>query len=168
MVSGSEVRVACPSVYFFFAHLGAALGVSGDFLPLVGDFIFAGCGLSVVLGELSPILCQSIAWFEGETKRMSEVRSNELGIGLSSSGDPEEVIQSSLLLVWLGLFMPSRRCVGWMLTLWVDSRIGFNFQNGFAFMSPIMRIRLAISYLVRYAFTRLPSLVGSGSLSIHL
>ena len=90
MVSGFEVRVACPSVYFFFAHLGAALGVSGDFLPLVGDFIFAGCGLSVVLGKLSPILGQSIAWFEGETKRMLEVRSNELGIGLSSSGDPEE------------------------------------------------------------------------------
>ena len=90
MVSGFEVRVACPSVYFFCAHLGVALGVSGDFLPLVEDFIFAGCGLSVVLGELSPILGQSIAWFEGETKRMLEVRSNELGIGLSSSGDPEE------------------------------------------------------------------------------
>ena len=73
MVSGFEVRVACPSVSFFFALLGAALGVFGDFLPLVGDFIFVGCGLSVVLGELSPILGQSIAWFEGETKRMSEV-----------------------------------------------------------------------------------------------
>ena len=56
MVNGSEVRVACPSVSFFFAHLGAALGVFGDFLPLVGDFIFAGYGLSVVIGELSPIL----------------------------------------------------------------------------------------------------------------
>ena len=73
MVSGSEVRVACPSISFFFARLGAALGVFGDFLPLVGDFIFVGCGLSVVLGKLSPILGQSIAWFEGETKRMSEV-----------------------------------------------------------------------------------------------
>ena len=61
MVSGYEVRVACPSVSFFFARLRAALGVSGDFLPLVGDFIFAGCGLSVVLGELSPILGQLIA-----------------------------------------------------------------------------------------------------------
>ena len=56
MVSDSEVRVACPSVSFFFARLGAVLGVSGDFLPLVGDFIFAGCGLSVVLRELSPML----------------------------------------------------------------------------------------------------------------
>ena len=62
-----------------------ALGVSGDFFPLVGDYIFEGCGLSVVLGELSPILGQSLAWFEGETKRMSEVRSSELDTGLSSS-----------------------------------------------------------------------------------
>ena len=90
MVNDSEVRVACPSVSFFFARLGAALGVSGDFLPLVGDFVFAGCGLSAALGELSPILSQSIAWFEGETKRMSEVRSSELETGLSSSGGPVE------------------------------------------------------------------------------
>ena len=89
MVSNSEVSVACPSVSFFFACLRAALGVSGDFLPLVGDFIFTSCGLSVVLGELSPILGQSIAWFEGETRRMSEVRSNELETRLFSSGGPE-------------------------------------------------------------------------------
>ena len=89
MVSGSEVRAACPSVSFFFARLGAALGVSGNFLPLVGDFIFVGCGLSLVIGELSPILGQSLAWFEGETRRMAEVRSSELETGLSSSGDPK-------------------------------------------------------------------------------
>ena len=89
MVSGFEVRAICPSVSFFFARLEATLGVSGDFLPLVGDFVFAGCGLSLVIGELSPILGQSLAWFEGETRRMAEVRSSELEIGLSSSGDPE-------------------------------------------------------------------------------
>ena len=89
MVSGSEVRVICPSMSFFFARLGVALGVSGDFLPLVGDFVFAGCGLSVVIGELSPILGQSLAWFKGETRRMAEVRSSELETGLSSSGGPE-------------------------------------------------------------------------------
>ena len=49
---------------FFFTRLGVALGVFGDFLPLVGDFVFAGCGLSVVIGELSPILGHSLAWFE--------------------------------------------------------------------------------------------------------
>ena len=65
------------------------MGVSGDFFPLVGDYIFEGCGLSVVIGKLSPILGQSIAWFEGEMKRMSEVRSSELETGLSSSGGPE-------------------------------------------------------------------------------
>ena len=90
MVSGSKVRVICPSVSFFFARLGAALDVSDDFLPLVGDFVFAGCGLSVVIGELSPILGQTLAWFEGETRRMAEVRSSELEMGLSSSGGPEE------------------------------------------------------------------------------
>ena len=74
---------------FFFAHLGAALSVSGDFLPLVGDFIFEGCGLSLVIGEQSPILGQSLAWFEGKMGRMAEVRSSELKIGLSSSGGPE-------------------------------------------------------------------------------
>ena len=52
---------------------------------MVGDFIFAGCGLSLVIGELSPILGQSLAWFEGETRRMAEVRSSELETGLSSS-----------------------------------------------------------------------------------
>ena len=89
MVSGSEVRVICPSVSFFFARLGVALGLSGDFLPLVGDFIFVGCGLSVVIGELSLILGQSLTWFKGETRRMAEVRSSELETGLSSSSGPE-------------------------------------------------------------------------------
>ena len=73
MVSGSEVKAICPSLSFFFARLGAALGVSDDFLPLVGDFIFAGCALSLVIGELSPILGQSLTWFQGETRRMAEV-----------------------------------------------------------------------------------------------
>ena len=90
MVSSFEVKVACPSVSLFFARLGPTLGIFGDFFPLVGDYIFEGCGLSAVLGELSPILGQSLAWLEGETKRMSEVRSSELEIGLSSSEGPVE------------------------------------------------------------------------------
>ena len=89
MVSGFEVRVVYPLVSFFFTRLRAALGVSGDFLPLVGDFIFTGCGLSLVIGELSLIPSQSIAWIKGETRRMAEVRSSELETGLSSSGGPK-------------------------------------------------------------------------------
>ena len=65
MVNSSEVRVACPSVSFFFAHLGASLGTSRASLPLVGNFVFEGNGLGVVLGELFPVLCQSINRFEG-------------------------------------------------------------------------------------------------------
>ena len=74
---------------FFFARLGAVLGVSSNFLLLVRDFIFASCGLSLVIGELSPILGQSLAWFEGETRRMADVRSSELETGLSSSNGPK-------------------------------------------------------------------------------
>ena len=88
MVSGSEVRVVYPSVSFFFARLGVALGVSDDFLPLVEDYIFA-VGSGSVIGELSLILGQSITWFEGETRRMAGVRSSELETGLSSSDGPE-------------------------------------------------------------------------------
>ena len=93
MVNSSEVRVACPSVSFFFAHLGASLGTSRASLPLVGNFVFEGNGLGVVLGELFPVLCQSINRFEGlvsERERMSEIRSSELETGLSSSDDPVE------------------------------------------------------------------------------
>ena len=100
MVSGSEVRAVCLLVSFFFARLGAALGVSGDFLPLVGDFIFAGSGLSLVIGELFPILGQSLAWFEGETRRMAEVRSSELEIGLSFSGGPK-VGDTAISALWV-------------------------------------------------------------------
>ena len=100
MVSGSEVRVVFPSISLFFARLGAALGVFSDFLPLVGDFIFAGCGLSLVIGELSSILGQSIAWFEGETRRMTKVRSSELETGLLSNGGLE-VGDTAVFVPWV-------------------------------------------------------------------
>ena len=91
MVNGSEVKVACPLISFFFACLGASLSTSQDFLPLVGDFLFEGSGLSVALGELFPMLSQSINWFNGLVggrERMFEVRSSELEIGLSTSDGP--------------------------------------------------------------------------------
>ena len=60
MVNGSKVRVACPSVSFFFARLGASLGTSCVFLPSVTNFVFEGSSLGVVLGSLFPLLSQSI------------------------------------------------------------------------------------------------------------
>ena len=93
MVDSSEVRVVCPLISFLFARLGAFLDTSSDFLPLIENFIFEGCGLGVVVGELFPVLSQSINWFGGligERKRMSEVRSSKLETGLSSNDGPME------------------------------------------------------------------------------
>ena len=89
MVGSSEVRIACPYISFLFVRLGGSLGV----FPNVEDFVFEGNSLGVVLTELRPLLHQSIDWFEGLIRKrgiMSEVRSNELDIGLSSSGEPAE------------------------------------------------------------------------------
>ena len=55
MVNSSEVKVACPLVSFFFAHLGASLGASRAFLPLVGNFVFEGS--SYVLCWVICFLC---------------------------------------------------------------------------------------------------------------
>ena len=63
------------------------------FSPSDWEFLFEGYGLGVVVGDLFPVLSQSINWFRGlikERKRMSEMRSSELEIGLSSSDGPME------------------------------------------------------------------------------
>ena len=52
MVDSLEVRIACPSISFLFARLGGSLG---DF-PFLENFVFEGNCLSVVLGELQPLL----------------------------------------------------------------------------------------------------------------
>ena len=94
MVSSSEVRIVCPSILFLFSCLGAYLGVSHSFSPLIEGFAFEGNSLSVVLADLFPLPRQSIDWFEGlvvERRAMSELRLSELETGLSSSDDPVEV-----------------------------------------------------------------------------
>ena len=76
MVGSSKVRVLCPSISFPFARLGASLGISRTFCPLVEGFVFRSNSLSVVLADLFPLLRQSIDSFEelmGERKVMSEV-----------------------------------------------------------------------------------------------
>ena len=64
MPSSSEVRAFCPSVSFIFACLGAPLGMSRNFYPLVEDFVGGGNSLSLVLIDLFPLLHQFIDWFE--------------------------------------------------------------------------------------------------------
>ena len=87
MVSSSKVRIVCPSISFLFTRLRGSLRV----FPYLENFVFEGSSLSVALADLLPLLHQSIDWFEGlmrERGTMSEVRSSELKIGLSSNDDP--------------------------------------------------------------------------------
>ena len=56
MVSGSKVRIACPSISFLFARLGGSLGI----FSYLENFVFKGSSLSVALADLLPLLCQSI------------------------------------------------------------------------------------------------------------
>ena len=70
-------------------RLGGSLG----FFPHLENFVFEGNCPGVVLGNLLPLLRQSLSWFEGLVrgrKVMSEVRSSDLETGLSSNGDPVE------------------------------------------------------------------------------
>ena len=134
--------------------------------PLIGDYLFEGSGLSVVLGELSPVLGRSLAWFEGETRKMSEVRSSELDTRLSSSGGPVEGDTAVSTLVRLGLFTLSTKSVGWTLIQWPGLGIGFNSLHGFAFISLVLMIGHVISSQVKCASTRLLLPLGLGFPSI--
>ena len=94
MVDSSEVRILCSSISFLFMRLGASLGVSRSFCPLVEDFVFGGNGLSLVLADLLPLLRQLVNWFEdlvGEWRFMSEVRSSKLETRFLSSDDLVEM-----------------------------------------------------------------------------
>ena len=100
MVGSSEVRILFPSVSFLFARLGASLEVSRTFRLLVEGCVFGGSRLSVVLADLFPLLRQSVDWFEelvGEWRVMLKVRSSELDIRLSSSDDPVEVEEDTVV-----------------------------------------------------------------------
>ena len=91
MVGRSEVRTLCPSISFLFTRLRASLGISCTFCHLVEGFVFGSSSLSVVLADLFPLLCQFVDWFKelvGEWRVMSELRSSELVMSLSSSDDP--------------------------------------------------------------------------------
>ena len=44
----------------FFAHLGVFIGFSSGHCPRVGDFTLGDSSLSLVLGDLYPLLCQSL------------------------------------------------------------------------------------------------------------
>jgi len=80
MVDYAEFRHTSPSITFLFARLEGLLDSSGDRYPQIGDFIVGGSGLDLALGNLYPLLQQSLSWFKSvcgvlrREKMGSEVR----------------------------------------------------------------------------------------------
>ena len=100
MVGSPKVRILCASISFLFARLGASLEVSRTFRLLVEGYVFRDSSLSVVLADLYPLLYQSVDWFEelvDKQRVMLEVRSSDLDMGLSSSDDPVEVEEDTMV-----------------------------------------------------------------------
>ena len=93
MVDYYDIRCTSPSVAFFFARLGAFICSPSGHCPRVGGFVLGDNSLGLVLGDLYPLLCQSLDWFGSVREALrrehmgSEVRSSDLESGLSSSGD---------------------------------------------------------------------------------
>ena len=102
MVDYFEIRHTSPSIAFFFARLGVLIVSSSDQLGSlsdcssdphlhIGDLVLRDSSLGLVLGNLYPLLCQSLAWFKfvsGVLRRESmgcQVRLSDLETGLSSS-----------------------------------------------------------------------------------
>ena len=140
MVDKSEVRQLCPSISFFFARLGAFLGSSSAFCPLIEGFIFGGSGLGLVLADLLSLLHQSVSWFEelvGNRGAMSEVRSSKLETRLLSSNEPIEAkvdIAASGRREVRAFHALSEECA-------LDVDILFRFRDRFQFPEEV-RIRL--------------------------
>ena len=100
MVDSSEIRRISPFIAFLFARLGALVDSRSDTLGVfsssdpylqIGDFVVVGSGLGLVLGDLYPLLHESLAWFKSiredlRRKNMgSKVRSDGLERGSSSN-----------------------------------------------------------------------------------
>ena len=64
LMESSDIRHTSPSVAFFFARLGAFIGYSSGLYPPIRDFTLSDSSLSLVLGDLYPLLCKSLSWFE--------------------------------------------------------------------------------------------------------
>nr|POE92498.1 hypothetical protein CFP56_37943 [Quercus suber] len=86
MVDYFAVRVDCPSVAFFFAHLGCLLeSVEGECLKRISFFVGEDCLYTSVLSLLFPL----VSHFAGVARllKMSEVRSSDLEMRLFSFDD---------------------------------------------------------------------------------
>ena len=80
------VRVNCPSIAFFFTHLGSLLEfVEGECLERIGFFVGEDCPYTSVLSSLFPLVFHSTR--VARLLKMVEVRPSDLRTGLFSSDD---------------------------------------------------------------------------------
>ena len=86
MVDYSAIKADCPLIAFFFTHLGSLLeSVEGECLERVNTFVRKDCPYPFVLSSLFPLVSHSAE--VARLLRMSEVRSSDLEMGLSSSDE---------------------------------------------------------------------------------
>ena len=85
-VDYSVVRVNCPSIAFFLAHLCSLLdSLKGECLERISFFVGEDCPYTSILSSLSPLVSHSAT--VARLLKMSKVRSSDLETGLSSSDD---------------------------------------------------------------------------------
>ena len=86
MVDYSAIKVNCPSIAFFFAHLCSLLeSIEGYFLERISFFVGEDCLYTFVLSSLFPLVSYSAK--VARLLKMFEVRSSDLETMLSSSDD---------------------------------------------------------------------------------
>ena len=90
MVGYTKFRNISPSIAFLFASLGGLLDSSGDRYPQIGGFVVGDSGLNLALGDLYPLLHQSLSWFKSVC---GVLRREDMGLELGSSG--QERVSSS-------------------------------------------------------------------------
>lgn len=114
----SGIRHTSPSISFFFACLGAFIGYRSGPYPPIKDFSLGDSSLSLVLGELYPLLYEFLNWFESmrgvlrREKMSSKVRSSDLVANLSSSAGTGKV-ETDAVVSRPSSFCPSVPASSW-------------------------------------------------------
>ena len=102
MVDYPTIRADCPSIAFFFAHLGSLLeSVEGEHLERISSFVGKDCPYTSVISSLFPLVSRSTK--VARLLRMFEVSSSDLEMGFSSSDDrvvSEATSVSTLYKAW--------------------------------------------------------------------
>ena len=86
MVDYFAIRVICPSISFFFAHLGSLLeSVEGESLERISFFVGEDYPYTTILSSLFPLVSHSTR--VARSLKMSKVRYSDLEMRLSLSND---------------------------------------------------------------------------------